>query len=61
MNKRVNTIDVLTHQTPARRDAPFTVQGRRELDRRGARSQAVETINRSKTQQGILSTVLLNG
>lgn len=30
----VKTIDILTHQTPARRDAPFTVQGRREFENR---------------------------
>jgi hypothetical protein len=31
----VKTIDVLTHPTPARRDAPFRGQGRREFERRG--------------------------
>jgi hypothetical protein len=31
------TIDILTHPTPARLDAPFTMQGRREFERRGVR------------------------
>jgi len=38
----VKTVDVLTRPTPARRDAPFTVQGRREFEGRGVRGRMLE-------------------
>ena len=55
------TIDVLTHPTPARLDAPFTVQGRREFERRGVRGWYVEAFKRPRTKLGIVFTILLNG
>ncbi len=57
----VKTIDVLTHPTPARLDAPFTVEGRREFERRGVRGWYVEVFKRPRTKLGIVFTILLNG
>ncbi len=57
----VKTIDILTHPTPARQDAPFTVQGRKEFERRGVRGWHVEAFNRPRTRLGIVFTILLSG
>ncbi len=57
----VKTIDVLTHPTPARLDAPFTVQGRREFERRDVSDWYVEAFKRPGTKLGIVFTILLNG
>jgi hypothetical protein len=57
----VKTIDVLTRPTPARLDSPFTVQGRREFERRGVRGWYVEAFKRPRTKLGIVFTILLNG
>jgi hypothetical protein len=55
----VKTIDILTHPTPARRDAPFTVQGRREFERRGVRvrmlKKAIQRGRRREKTGGVAS------
>jgi|CXWL01.1.fsa_nt_gi hypothetical protein len=56
----VKTINILTHPTPARRDAPFAVQGRRERERRGVRGRYVEAFTRLRTKLGIVFTILFN-
>lgn len=56
----VKTINILTHPTPARRDAPFTVRGRRECERRGVQGWYVEAFTRPRTKLEIVFTILLN-